>query len=445
MPVVAPCRLRRQRHQDCFGAPVRLQPEQRAAVLHEIELDVATAPVELELALALAMGVVAMALDERQVSRDERLGDALRQRERAPAAIVGEVVEEDATDAAWLTAVLQEKIIVARPLHRRMHIGAERQHGVAAGAMEVPRIVVGSITGRQIHAATEPAHRCCAIARFGNEHPHVHVHCRHMGVARMQDQRHAGRLPCQACKLRPRKRCRGRQARAAHVGIVDATALEHVAVLDQPRNATAALGPGPRIAQERPALDRLECGADALLQRGEPCARRCDAGGVHPLRAASARWPMSVRNCMPSKPMRAIVSYAIFCAWRTESPSAVTHSTRPPVTTTESPSSAVPAWKTLTGAAASSTSSRPRMMSALRGASGYPAAATTTPSAVRRSHCASASSSVPSIACTTMSTKSDLRRIRIGCVSGSPRRQLNSSARGCPSASIITPAYRKPV
>src|SRR5665213_4376850 len=380
MPVITPCRLRRQRHQDRFGASVRLQPEQRAAVLHEVELDVASAPVELELALAFAMGVVAMALHERQVSREERLGDALRQRERA-SAIVGEVVKKDAADAAWLTAVLQEKIVVARPLHRRMHIGTERQHGIAAGAMEVPCILGESITGRQVHAAAEPAHRRTAIARLGDEHPHVHVHDRHIRVARVQHQRHAGRLPRRPRKLGSRKRCRGRQARAAHVGKVDAAALEHVAALDQPRNATAALGPGPRIAQERSALDRLERGDDALLQRGEPCARRCDAGGVHFLRAPSARWPMSVRNCMPSKPMRAIVSYATFCAWRTESPSAVTHSTRPPVTTTAPPSSAVLAWKTLTGSAASSISSRPWMMSPLRGASGYPAAATTTPSA----------------------------------------------------------------
>ena len=33
----------------------------------------------------------------------------------------------------------------------------------------------------------------------------------------------------------------------------------------------------------------------------------------------------------------------------------------------------------------------------------------------------------------------------IGWVSGSPMRQLNSSVRGLPSASIIRPAYRKPV
>ncbi len=33
----------------------------------------------------------------------------------------------------------------------------------------------------------------------------------------------------------------------------------------------------------------------------------------------------------------------------------------------------------------------------------------------------------------------------IGCVSGSPMRQLNSSTFGWPAPSIITPAYRNPV
>ena len=33
----------------------------------------------------------------------------------------------------------------------------------------------------------------------------------------------------------------------------------------------------------------------------------------------------------------------------------------------------------------------------------------------------------------------------IGWVSGSPRRQLNSTVRGWPAASIIKPAYKKPV
>ncbi len=69
MPVVAPFHHRRQRHQDRFGAPARLQAEQRAAVEHQVELDIAAAPVRLEVALALAVGHVLAALQDRQVGR----------------------------------------------------------------------------------------------------------------------------------------------------------------------------------------------------------------------------------------------------------------------------------------------------------------------------------------------------------------------------------------
>ena len=55
LPVVAPLHERRQRHQDRFGAPARLQAEERAAVAHQVELDVAAAAVGLEVALALAV------------------------------------------------------------------------------------------------------------------------------------------------------------------------------------------------------------------------------------------------------------------------------------------------------------------------------------------------------------------------------------------------------
>ena len=55
LPVVAPGHDRRHRHQDALGAPARLQAEQRAAVEHQVELDVAAAPVGLEVALALAV------------------------------------------------------------------------------------------------------------------------------------------------------------------------------------------------------------------------------------------------------------------------------------------------------------------------------------------------------------------------------------------------------
>ncbi len=43
------------------------------------------------------------------------------------------------------------------------------------------------------------------------------------------------------------------------------------------------------------------------------------------------------------------------------------------------------------------------------------------------------------------STIEDCNRIKIGCVSGSPKRQLNSITNGSPAASIMRPAYKNPV
>src|SRR5438270_10468470 len=51
--IVDPAHQRWQRHQDRFGAPACLKSEVRAAIIDEIELDVAPAPHQLKLALAL--------------------------------------------------------------------------------------------------------------------------------------------------------------------------------------------------------------------------------------------------------------------------------------------------------------------------------------------------------------------------------------------------------
>src|SRR3990167_8652450 len=49
LPVVAPARMRPQRHQDRFGTPAGLQTEQRAVIEHQVELDIAAAAEGLEL------------------------------------------------------------------------------------------------------------------------------------------------------------------------------------------------------------------------------------------------------------------------------------------------------------------------------------------------------------------------------------------------------------
>src|SRR5207245_8383938 len=100
-----------------------MQAEKRAAVVDQVELDVARAPVSLEGALALAEGDVLAALKDRDVGLQEVLADGARQREAMIEARVGEIVEEDAADAARLAAVPEVKVFVAPALVASVVIG----------------------------------------------------------------------------------------------------------------------------------------------------------------------------------------------------------------------------------------------------------------------------------------------------------------------------------
>src|SRR5262245_24518229 len=93
-PVVAPGHSGRQRHEYRFRAAARLQSEQGAAIIDEIEFDIAAAPVGLEVPLALAVGDAPAALHDGQVRRQKMIAHALQQPEAALEAAVVEVVEE---------------------------------------------------------------------------------------------------------------------------------------------------------------------------------------------------------------------------------------------------------------------------------------------------------------------------------------------------------------
>src|SRR5580765_8479231 len=147
LPVVAPFRARRHGDQDRLGATARLQAEQRAAVVDEVELDVARAPVGLEGTLALTERSAFAALDDRHVGGQEVLTDRARQRERMLEGRVGEIVEEDAADAARLAAVPEIKVFVAPALVARVVIGAERRQRIAASRVEMPRVIGEAVVG----------------------------------------------------------------------------------------------------------------------------------------------------------------------------------------------------------------------------------------------------------------------------------------------------------
>src|SRR5207244_2520925 len=98
----------RQRHQDALDPAAGLQPEERAAVVQQVELDVPAAAEQLEPPLPLRVRQRLAAADDRQVRVQERLAGVADKGERL-FEIALDVIEEDAADAARLVAVRQKE------------------------------------------------------------------------------------------------------------------------------------------------------------------------------------------------------------------------------------------------------------------------------------------------------------------------------------------------
>ena len=140
------------------------------------------------------------------------------------------------------------------------------------------------------------------------QHAHVHVHRRHVRVARMEHQRDAHRLERRAGQLGPVLRGRGRQrgprrARSRSRRARTARRLRSGARCRRP----AACSPGSRCqasATNGVAVLGLERGDDALPagRAGSRGRRRGSSSGAWRQRLI-ARWPMSLRYCAPSKRM----------------------------------------------------------------------------------------------------------------------------------------------
>jgi hypothetical protein len=220
-------------------------------------------------------------------------------------AALGKVVEEHATDAALLAPVLEEEVLVAPGLESGVFVRAERRQRVPAHGVEMHRVFLEAVVGREVHAPTEPAHRRLP-AGGGRDHAHVHVHRGHVGVARVEHQRHAHGLEGCARELRAVLRGRRRQSGAAHMREPATGALEHRPALQDAGDAVAlqrlARGLGPGILHKWRAVDGLDGGGDAGLQVLQVGPYRISLCG-HSLRpiALMARYPMSRRYCMPSK------------------------------------------------------------------------------------------------------------------------------------------------
>ena len=124
-------------------------------------------------------------------------------------------------------------------------------------------------------------------AGMRGEHAHVHVHRRHVRIARMEHERDAHRLERRAGELAAR--CcvaDGGSARARDVREAAAARARTRLPPSSMREHRRRRPPGrvPGVAQERVAVDRLEARDDALLQAEQVVA---DGGGVQSSSALS--------------------------------------------------------------------------------------------------------------------------------------------------------------
>src|SRR5690606_4353219 len=120
----------------------RLQPEQGAAVVDQVELDVAAAPIGLEVALPLAVGGVAVPLDDRRVGLEEGVADRARHRVRGVETRLVQVVEEHAAHAAGLAPMPKVEVLVAPLLEARMPVRAEGLERLLADTVKADHVLL---------------------------------------------------------------------------------------------------------------------------------------------------------------------------------------------------------------------------------------------------------------------------------------------------------------
>src|SRR5689334_8482067 len=185
-----PLHDRRHRRQDRLDIAARTQPEDRAAIVEQVEFRVAAAPDQLLLAFGVRPGICKVFPHQVWIDAQESAADILREGESL-IPIGFQIVVEDAADSARLIAVLEEKIFVApfAVLVVRRDFGM----GVACGlhcGMESDAVRIGVNAalvqhGREIGSPAEPS-------LGSHDEPCVHVDCRHARIVRMRDQRNPG-------------------------------------------------------------------------------------------------------------------------------------------------------------------------------------------------------------------------------------------------------------
>ena len=154
-----PLHHRRHRRQDRLDIAAGAQAENGAAVVEQVELDIAAAAHQLLVALGLAPGRREIVRHQLGIDAAEGAADILREGEdRLPVGF--QIVVENPADAAHLVAVLEEEIVVAPFLV--FVVGRDRGVRVAGrahGGVEGERVRIGSACGARRAPASDRRRR----------------------------------------------------------------------------------------------------------------------------------------------------------------------------------------------------------------------------------------------------------------------------------------------
>src|SRR5476651_59405 len=300
-PGSGPTCFRRQRHQDGLDIAAGHQAELGAAVVQQVELDVAAAANELMLALGRSPRLVHVFAHDRWIGLEERLADVAREGE-VLVEVVLEIIIEDAADAARFVPVREIEVFVAPFLEARIVAGVVRVARPLEGVMEGARVFLVRHHGREIAAAAEPRFR-------GDDEARIHVHRGHFRRAQVCHQRDARGMEARVLIGAGNLLAKLGAEFAEHGRDVDADLLEDAAAHHRHHAAAAILSLiwAVRLARALPrgalefaggrvvvrscelAFDLLEFGADPVAQAFEPGARdlfaRSDVGherGLNP-------------------------------------------------------------------------------------------------------------------------------------------------------------------
>src|ERR1700730_7119036 len=279
-----PCRFRRQRHQDRLDIAAGLQAECGAAVVEQVELDIAAAAHELVASLLRRPGLPHPVPHDGREDGEEGVPDRSDKGEVAFPVAAVQVIEEDPARPARFAAVLQKEVLVAPLLEAGIAVGAVGRAGAGESRMKLTdRHRIGVDRG-DVGAAAEPRLRRHDVTS-------VHMYRWNQRRAHMSDERDAAR-PEPRVVLGPGNGVAELGRKFAVDGRnVDPDFFEDPPAHDRDRPAAPAR-PLPFGALEAAGrslgralagefiLDRLEGRADSVAQSGKPCLGRGATGWI---------------------------------------------------------------------------------------------------------------------------------------------------------------------